>query len=139
MLGVDAGDLSFIQAHQSQLPVFRRLLHGGVLRRLDTSSKLLTGSVWPTFYTGMHPGEHGVYHHLQWDPDRMQTRRVSADWLYQEPFWYKLARNGVRVTVADVPMMFPAASAGHQGGQLGFPRSAWPLSLQPAGDGVGYT
>jgi predicted AlkP superfamily phosphohydrolase/phosphomutase len=108
ILGVDAGDLSFIQAHLPQLPVFRRLLHGGVLRRLDTTSKLLTGSVWPTFYTGMHPGEHGVYHHLQWDPDRMQTRRVSADWLFQEPFWYKLARNGVRVTVADVPMMFPS-------------------------------
>jgi predicted AlkP superfamily phosphohydrolase/phosphomutase len=108
MLGVDAGDLSFIQAHQSELPVFRRLLHGGVLRRLDTTSKLLTGSVWPTFYTGTNPGEHGIYHHLQWDPDRMLTRRVSADWLFQEPFWYKLARSGVRVTVADVPMMFPS-------------------------------
>jgi predicted AlkP superfamily phosphohydrolase/phosphomutase len=111
MLGVDAGDLSFIQANQSRLPAFRRLLLGGVLRRLDTTSKLLTGSVWPTFYTGMNPGEHGVYHHLQWDSDRMQTRRVSADWLYQEPFWYKLARNGVRVTVADVPMMFPSRLA----------------------------
>lgn len=108
MLGVDAGDLSFIQANRFQLPEFRRLLQSGVLRKLETTSKLLTGSVWPTFYTGMYPGEHGVYHHLQWDQDRMQTRRVSADWLYQEPFWYKLARNGVRVTVADVPMMFPS-------------------------------
>jgi len=108
MLGVDAGDLAFIQAHIDSLPVFRRLIQHGVLRRLETTSRLLTGSVWPTFYTGTLPGQHGVYHHLQWDPDNMCTRRVCKEWLYSEPFWCELDRHGIRVAVADVPMMFPS-------------------------------
>jgi predicted AlkP superfamily phosphohydrolase/phosphomutase len=106
MLGVDAGDLRFISSSIDRLPNFRRLLEAGVCRKLGTTSNLLTGSVWPTFYTGKHPGEHGVYHHLQWDPSAMSIRRVSADWLYCEPFWYELTRQGVKVTVLDVPMTF---------------------------------
>jgi predicted AlkP superfamily phosphohydrolase/phosphomutase len=108
MFGIDAGDLVFIQANLQRLPVFRRLFENGNLHRMQTTSGLLTGSVWPTFYTGTLPGEHGIYHHLQWDPVSMQTRRVNADWLYREPFWYELARQGIHVTVADVPMVFPS-------------------------------
>ncbi|OQW37494.1 MAG: hypothetical protein A4E19_12480 [Nitrospira sp. SG-bin1] len=108
MLGIDAADLIFIQKHRDNLPVIDRLMREGVLRSLETTSRLLTGSVWPTFYTGTMPGEHGIYHHLQWDPTTMRIRRISADWLYCEPFWYELSRNGVKVTVADVPMTFPS-------------------------------
>jgi predicted AlkP superfamily phosphohydrolase/phosphomutase len=108
MLGIDSGDLEFIKVHMDRLPVIGRMMQDGILRRLETTSRVFTGSVWPTFYTGFHPGEHGIYHHLQWDPLEMRTRRVSADWLSCEPFWYELARNGVRVTIADVPMTFPS-------------------------------
>lgn len=107
MLGLDAGDLDFIQSHRVLLPAFRRLFETGKLYPLKTTSDLLTGSVWPTFYTGTLPGEHGVYHHLQWDPKSMRIRRVAEGWLYCEPFWYELARQGIKVMVADVPMTFP--------------------------------
>ncbi len=108
MFGIDAGDLAFLQENLHKLPAFRRLFETGTLHRLQTTSGLLTGSVWPTFYSGTLPGEHGIYHHLQWDPAKMRVRRVSADWLYSEPFWYELARQRVKVTVADVPMVFPS-------------------------------
>ncbi len=108
MLGIDAGDLVFIRQNSKQLPVLKQWMADAGVTSLDTTSRLLTGSVWPTFYTGTNPGEHGIYHHLQWDPDAMRIRRVNADWLYREPFWYELARNGLQVTVADVPMMFPS-------------------------------
>jgi predicted AlkP superfamily phosphohydrolase/phosphomutase len=107
MLGIDAADLDFIEARLATLPGFRRALETGVLRRLRGHSALLSGSVWPTFYTGTPPGEHGIYHHLQWDRQRMRLRRVSADWLYCEPFWYGLSRRGCNVVVVDVPMSFP--------------------------------
>ncbi len=108
MLGIDAGDLAFIQQHGEQLPVLKKWIANAGVTVLDSTSKLLPGSVWPTFYTGTNPGEHGIYHHLQWDPGAMHIRRVSADWLYSEPFWYELAQNGLGVTVVDVPMMFPS-------------------------------
>ena len=108
LLGVDACDLDFVLAHRARLPHLDSLLGEGALHHLETPSSLLTGSVWPTFYTGTTPGVHGIYHHLQWDAAAMRMRRVTADWLPCEPFWYELARSGVRVCVLDVPMSFPS-------------------------------
>jgi predicted AlkP superfamily phosphohydrolase/phosphomutase len=108
MIGVDAAELSFIQRHLAELPRFREVLERGRLHRLRTTAEDLSGSVWPTFYTGTLPGEHGIYHHLQWDAEAMRIRRVTADWLYAEPFWYRLERQGLRVAAIDVPMTFPS-------------------------------
>jgi predicted AlkP superfamily phosphohydrolase/phosphomutase len=44
---------------------------------------------------------------MQWDQTRMQLRRLSADWMRYEPFWYELARQGLRVTALDVPFSLP--------------------------------
>src|SRR4051812_12385410 len=108
MIGLDAAELSFIQRHLHSLPRIRGLLDCGRLHRLQTTAGDLPGSVWPTFYTGTLPGEHGIYHHLQWDPQAMRIRRVTADWLYAEPFWCGLERGGLRVAAIDVPMTFPS-------------------------------
>lgn len=108
MIGMDAAELSFIQQHLLSLPTLRRVLEAGTLYRLESTAGVFPGSVWPTFYSGMPPGEHGVYHHLQWDSDAMQLRRVTEDWLYVEPFWYELERHGFHVAAIDVPMSFPS-------------------------------
>jgi predicted AlkP superfamily phosphohydrolase/phosphomutase len=108
MIGVDAAELSFIQAHRATLPNFDRLLQRGLLQRLGSTGAVLPGSVWPTFYTGHPPGVHGLYHHLQWDSQAMRVRRVTADWLYCEPFWYELERRGLAVAAVDVQVAFPS-------------------------------
>ena len=106
MIGLDAADHDFITANLHELPNLKRAREAGVTRKLISTADALTGSVWPTFYTGQMPGEHGIYHHLQWDSGRMQLRRVTEDWLYCEPFWHELDRSGLRTIVIDVPMTF---------------------------------
>ena len=106
MIGVDAADLDFIRANLSSLPNLRHALETGITRPLRSTAGALTGSVWPTFYTAKPPGDHGIYHHLQWDSSQMQLRRVTEEWLYCEPFWYELERLGSRVIAIDVPMTF---------------------------------
>ncbi len=108
MIGVDAGDIGFIEASAGSLPNLRRALDAGLRSGLDSTADVLTGSVWPTFYTGTMPGEHGVYHPIQWDPAAMRPRRVSEDWLYCEPFWSDLERQGETVVAFDVPFTFPS-------------------------------
>lgn len=108
MIGLDAAELSLVQAHRGQLPHLSRLLDAGTVHRLRSTAGLLAGSVWPTFFTGTHPGEHGIYHHLQWDAERMRLRRVAEDWLPCEPFWYELERRGLDVISIDVPMTYPS-------------------------------
>src|SRR5216683_3288025 len=104
MIGVDAAEFSFIKDHLAELPHFRRALGNGVARRLSSTSALLNGSVWPTFYTASNPQDHGIYHHLQWDPDLMRLRRVTMDWLPAKPFYVKAERSGLQVTALDVPV-----------------------------------
>jgi predicted AlkP superfamily phosphohydrolase/phosphomutase len=107
MIGIDGGDLNFIRKFSDRLPNFRWLTETGQCHGLKTTAGILPGSVWPSFYTGTLPGEHGVYHHLQWNAESMRMKRVADDWLYCEPFWYELNRRGHRVCVMDVPMTFP--------------------------------
>ncbi len=108
MVGLDAGDLNFIRENIARLPNLARLFGETEPQPLQTTAGELPGSVWPTFYTGSLPGDHGIYHHLQWDPDANRMRRVSEEWLYCEPFWYEIARSGKRVCAVDVPMTFPS-------------------------------
>jgi predicted AlkP superfamily phosphohydrolase/phosphomutase len=108
MIGMDAADLQFMQRHLHALPHLSRVLAQGSLHHLASTAGALTGSVWPTFSSGTLPGDHGIYHHLQWDAGAMRLRRVTADWLYYEPFWYGLERRGLRVATVDVPVTFPS-------------------------------
>jgi predicted AlkP superfamily phosphohydrolase/phosphomutase len=104
MLGFDAADFDYIKGNLLSLPNFRRALDVGVSRRLRSPADLLPGSVWPTFYTASSPGEHGIYHIVQWDPDAMRLRRVGSDSLRHEPFWHRLDRRGLKVIALDVPL-----------------------------------
>jgi predicted AlkP superfamily phosphohydrolase/phosphomutase len=106
MVGVDAAELSFIRASLASLPTFRRLFEEGAFFPLRSSAEHISASVWPTMYTGMAPGEHGISQHIQWDPENMRMRRIASDWVYSEPFWYDLARAGLNVAVLDVPFTF---------------------------------
>ena len=107
MIGIDSANFAFIKSNLASLPNFAGALGRGVFRPLESTGDLIAGSVWPTFYTGKLPGEHGVYHILQWDAASMQLRRLSEDWFYCEPFWKQLERGGLRATVLDVPISFP--------------------------------
>ena len=107
-IGLDAADLNFIRAHKGDLPYLAGACGTGGLIELETPAAHLSGSVWPTFFTGLRPGEHGIHHHLQWDAAGMRVRRVTPDWLPAEPFWRTLDRAGLRVIAFDVPMLYPA-------------------------------
>jgi predicted AlkP superfamily phosphohydrolase/phosphomutase len=81
MLAVDAGDISFIRGALPSLPTFQRLLDEGTLFPLRSTAEHISASVWPCMYTGDPPGELGISQHLQWDPEAMRMRRITADWI----------------------------------------------------------
>jgi predicted AlkP superfamily phosphohydrolase/phosphomutase len=105
LIGLDAADASLIErwTDDGTLPALARLRRAGTWGRLSTSAKYLTGSPWPTFYTGRPPSDHGLYHDFQWRQEEMAFASPAADWLPLRPFWRAI--NGDLVTIAhDVPM-----------------------------------
>ena len=108
LIGLDSVDFDYLQSHLGRLPSLKRFFTGGVVRRLESPGDVMSASVWPTFYTGTLPGEHGRYFPVQWDPASMRFRHVASDWIDSEPFWRALAQGGLPVTTLDVPMVFPS-------------------------------
>jgi hypothetical protein len=106
MLGLDSASLPFIRANTDRLPFLGALLAEGTVRELSTPATYLSASVWPTFYGGRPPGEHGQYFPFQWSGADATFRRIGhprwSDSFYVEPFWHRIARAGVATIAFDV-------------------------------------
>lgn len=105
LIGLDAADASLIErwTDDGTLPALAALRRNGTYGRLATSAKYLTGSPWPTFYTGRPPSDHGIYHDFQWRQEAMGFVAPSTAWLPVRPFWRGI-EGDVTSVVHDVPM-----------------------------------
>jgi predicted AlkP superfamily phosphohydrolase/phosphomutase len=105
LIGLDAADAGLIErwTEDGTLPNLAAIRRAGIWGRLSTAAKYLTGSPWPTFYTGRHPSSHGLYHDFQWRHEHMEFAAPAADWLPVRPFWRSI-RGEVQTVVHDVPM-----------------------------------
>jgi predicted AlkP superfamily phosphohydrolase/phosphomutase len=105
LIGLDAADAELVERWTADgtLPHLAALRREGTWGRLSTAAAYLTGSPWPTFYTGQPPSEHGIYHDFQWRQERMEFAAPAADWLSVRPFWRALEGDTAAV-VHDVPM-----------------------------------
>ena len=107
MIGWDAAAASLIEqwTDDGTLPNLAALRARGAYGRLGSTADWLAGSVWPTFYTGTLPSEHGIYHFLQWRSEQVKLARPTADWLPACPFWRSLGPER-RVVAIDLPMTY---------------------------------
>lgn len=113
LIGLDAADLELMErwTADGSLPNLAALRAQGTTAPLATSARYLTGSPWPTFYTGRPPSDHGIYHDFQWRQERMAFAAPSAEWLPVRPFWRGLGSD-VPAVIHDVPMT-PGTEAFH--------------------------
>jgi predicted AlkP superfamily phosphohydrolase/phosphomutase len=105
LIGLDAADPDLVERWTGDgiLPNLAAIRNQGTWGRLSSAAKYLTGSPWPTFYTGRPPSDHGIYHDFQWRHERMEFAAPGTDWLPVRPFWRSLAGE-VTAVVHDVPM-----------------------------------
>ena len=105
LIGLDAADIQLVErwTADGSLPNLAALRAQGTTTALTTSARYLTGSPWPTFYTGRPPSDHGIYHDFQWRQERMAFSAPSTDWLPVRPFWRGLGAD-VPAVIHDVPM-----------------------------------
>lgn len=118
VIGLELGDgpLLLDGAKSGRLPRLAELLARGSHGTLETTAEQLHVSAWPTLYTGVSPGRHGVYFTFQPAPG-VQGHQRFHEGLYGAPtFWRRLAQAGVRTAVLDAPYTHP--EPGHAGPQI---------------------
>lgn len=115
LLELDSLSLPFIRDHLEQLPTLQSLLDAGGLVETESTAGVASASVWPTFATGSLPGQHGHYFPFQWHAEKMRFYRpYRKAWngaLLYEPFWYRLAREGIDCQVLDAVQCVPTADS----------------------------
>jgi predicted AlkP superfamily phosphohydrolase/phosphomutase len=107
IIGVDGGTFSLIRpwAEQGYLPNLKRLLDGGVSRDLLSTFPPVTSPAWPSFMTGMNPGQHGVFDFIR--PKGGNYDMVNSTSIRQPTLWDWLSSAGRRVGVVNVPVTYP--------------------------------
>jgi predicted AlkP superfamily phosphohydrolase/phosphomutase len=105
VIGIDAADDALVErwCAEGALPTLDRLRRTGTSVPLRHADALPSGAVWPTIYTGTHPGRHGIVHPLSIVPGTLKLQSVVPDACPEPPVWSLLAEAGARSIVVDVP------------------------------------
>ncbi|MEM9911252.1 MAG: alkaline phosphatase family protein [Pseudomonadota bacterium] len=106
LIALDAAEISIIERGISEgwLPNLARLLGNGSLLPIRSESDVMVGTVWPSFYSGRLPPEHGIVGVVQWRADRMRHERPDdQDWIDTTPFYRTFGPDGPRVLAIDAP------------------------------------
>lgn len=112
MIALDSMDAALFDRFLAggQLPNLERFAASAARVAVRSEGHLLHGTVWPTFFTGMPPGHHGIYFWNQWLAEEMRHVRNSDPAFATTPFWRALQPAGMTATLIDVPYV-PAVAA----------------------------
>lgn len=106
LIGIDAGCLSVVEPlfERGRLPNLQRLF-AGASGPLESQVPPWTASAWPSLYTGMNPGKHGVFDFL--DFDGYEWTVANATHVRRRSLWEYLDQHGFRSVVVNVPVTHP--------------------------------
>ncbi len=109
VIGLDSADAPLIEqwVEEGYLPTFKSLMEEGLWSRIGTTAEVMHVSAWPSIYTGVTPGRHGMYHAYQVRAGDQLVHRTLPEWCASPPFWKMLDEAGKRCVVMDPFMGFP--------------------------------
>jgi predicted AlkP superfamily phosphohydrolase/phosphomutase len=122
IFGLDGATFDLIRpwVAQGHLPHLGRLMREGVSGDLASTLPPVTSPAWPSFMTGMNPGQHGVFDFIHSaklrDANAVHSTKlrgagdlalVNATSIRAPTIWQILSRAGRRVGVMNVPVTYP--------------------------------
>ncbi len=110
VIGFNGAEHQLIQkwSDEGYLPTIASLMERGCWGRINSTGDISSGSVWPTFLTGVSPAKHGVFYgHRELKIGTYQIYKKYADQIKSKPFWYRLSKAGKRIAIFDIPYTHP--------------------------------
>jgi predicted AlkP superfamily phosphohydrolase/phosphomutase len=121
LLNFDSASLPLLErlVAEDRLPHVADLLERGRRYELETPATYFPAATYPTLYTGLELGAHGLYYPFQWNPREQRTR--FRDFFGSPPAVWELAgATGARTLVVD-----PYEAAPPQDHRRGLVLSGW--------------
>lgn len=94
------GSLVARMIDEGRLPALAALHAQGRWSGLEADSNLFEAATYPTLYTGVGVGEHGLYYPLVWSAEAQRLRYMDR-FPRPETVWERLGRSGRRSLVID--------------------------------------
>lgn len=109
VIGLDGAAYPLIKrwTESGDLPNLARLIERGNFNVLKSTIPVHSPTAWSSFFTGLNPGQHGVFDFVRRDEDSYQLRVVRANEIKGTSLWKLLGQNGARVGIMNVPMTYP--------------------------------
>jgi predicted AlkP superfamily phosphohydrolase/phosphomutase len=107
LIGLDAACERVLDplVEDGRLPNVERLLDDGVAGPLESQIPPWTPSAWPSIYTGVNPGKHGVFSFLKFDGYDWDV--VNATDVRERTLWELLDEHGKSSVVVNAPVTSP--------------------------------
>src|SRR5688572_22724600 len=104
-LGLDGATFDVVEPWVSagELPTLGRLMRAGATARLTSTIPAVTPAAWPSIYTGVNPGKHGLFAFQRRVPAEYRWVSNNATDNSRAPFWDIAAREGARSAVLFAP------------------------------------
>ncbi|MGC8680276.1 MAG: alkaline phosphatase family protein [Candidatus Micrarchaeia archaeon] len=106
LIGIDSTPLSILKEFEGMkgMEAFNELLKSNSIINLESTMPPMTGPAWPSLYTGLDPGEHGVPDFFTIDHNYVKDL-VFFDSHKILPFWEELAERNYKCLVITPAMI----------------------------------
>lgn len=112
LIGLDGATFSILDSlmEEGVMPCLKDLIASGARSELASVIPPLTPPAWTSLMTGRSPGNHGIFDFLRFEfrPGGRQLRVFDSADVACDTIWSILARHGLKTTVLNFPMTFPA-------------------------------
>ncbi len=107
LIGIDAACAGVLDPllEKDALPNRESIVENGASGPLESQIPPWTASAWPSLYTGVNPGKHGVFGFLSYDGYDWDV--VNATHVREAALWELLSHHGMTSVVVNVPVTAP--------------------------------
>lgn len=111
VFGIDGASAGVMRSlmERGDLPAFRALRARSASGPLQSTFPPHTAPGWASMFTGVSPGEHGIFQFWATKTPDYSARAMNVADYAREPCWLTLERHGLSVGVYNVPMTHPPA------------------------------
>lgn len=112
LIGLDGATFSILDPlmEQGVMPFLKNLLASGTRAELASVVPPLTPPAWTSLMTGRSPGNHSIFDFLRFElkTDNRHLRVMDSHDVACETIWSIATRQGLKATVLNFPLMYPA-------------------------------
>ncbi|WP_225317674.1 MULTISPECIES: alkaline phosphatase family protein [Haloferax] len=107
LVGLDAACFPVLEPlfDDGELPTLHKIFSAGVAAPLESQIPPWTASAWPSLYTGMNPGKHGVFDFLTFDGYDWTV--INGSHIRERTLWELLDYHGYSSVVVNTPVTHP--------------------------------